>query len=72
MPLLDKWISLINSLWVSYDDGIYMQQKIQTANGLCLGGTMIRSLTWMPEIVTSMNDFLGAGKANGVGEAQAQ
>jgi hypothetical protein len=38
-----RWMTWGTNQWVSYDDGVTMQQKIAMANSLCLGGTMIVS-----------------------------
>lgn len=32
-----KWITYNTTQWVSYDNGVTMQQKISAANNLCLG-----------------------------------
>lgn len=67
-----KWMTWNNDQWVSYDDGITMQQKIQTANSLCLGGTMIWALDQDNSNGDSMSDLLGIGEANGVTEEEAK
>lgn len=36
-----RWLTWDSDQWVSYDDGMTMQQKLRTANSLCLGGIMI-------------------------------
>ncbi|KAJ6079219.1 class V chitinase [Penicillium canescens] len=48
-----------------------MQQKIQAANNLCLGGVMIWSMDMDNTNRDAMNDLLGIGQANGVTEAKA-
>ncbi|KAF2969308.1 hypothetical protein GQX73_g4255 [Xylaria multiplex] len=61
-----KWLSWNTDQWVSYDDGITLQQKINAANSLCLGGTMIWALDHDNSDGDSMSDLLGVGEANGV------
>jgi len=67
-----KWITWNSNQWVSYDDGETMQLKLQTANKLCLGGTMIWSIDQDDTNGDSMNNLLGIGTANGVSSANAQ
>ncbi|KAL7621624.1 hypothetical protein AAE478_008950 [Parahypoxylon ruwenzoriense] len=67
-----KWMTWNNDQWVSYDDGITMQQKIQTANSLCLGGTMIWALDQDNTNGDSMSDLLGVGEANGVTDEESK
>lgn len=67
-----KWMTWDTNQWVSYDDGVTMQEKIDAANSLCLGGTMIWSLDQDNTDGDSMSDLLGVGLANGVTEAEAQ
>ena len=38
-----RWLTFDSNQWVSFDDGVTMQQKISFANSLCLGGTLIVS-----------------------------
>ena len=38
-----RWLTWDKDQWISYDDGVTMQQKIARANRLCLGGIMIVS-----------------------------
>ncbi|KAJ5970687.1 class V chitinase [Penicillium vulpinum] len=66
-----KWITWDNDQWISFDDGVTMQQKIQAANKLCLGGVMIWSIDMDNTKGDAMNDLLGIGQANGVTEAEA-
>ncbi|OJJ66497.1 hypothetical protein ASPBRDRAFT_59613 [Aspergillus brasiliensis CBS 101740] len=66
-----KWITWDGDQWVSFDDGVTMQQKIQAANNLCLGGVMIWSIDMDNTNGDAMNDLLGIGQANGVTEAEA-
>ncbi|KAJ2988998.1 hypothetical protein NUW58_g3690 [Xylaria curta] len=70
--ILDTSTGVEDDQWVSYDDGITMQQKIKTANDLCLGGTMIWALDQDNSDGDSMSDMLGVGKANGVSEEAAE
>ncbi|KAI0419485.1 putative class V chitinase [Xylaria grammica] len=67
-----KWLTWNSNQWVSYDDGITMQQKINAANSLCLGGIMIWSLDQDNSNGDSMSDMLGIGKANGVTDKYAK
>jgi chitinase len=67
-----RWMTWNTNQWVSFDDGLTMQQKIQAANDLCLGGTMIWALDMDTAEGDSMDDLLGVGQANGVSEAEAQ
>lgn len=61
-----KWLTWNTNQWVSYDDGVTIQQKIQAANNLCLGGTMIWAMDQDDSKGSSMNDLLGVGTANGI------
>lgn len=36
-----RWLTFDTNQWVSFDDGVTMQQKMSFANSLCLGGIMI-------------------------------
>lgn len=67
-----RWLTWDTNQWVSFDDGITMQQKLAAANSLCLGGVMIWSLDQDNTDGESMNDLLGIGTANGVTEAEAE
>lgn len=67
-----KWMTWNTNQWVSYDDGVTMQQKINAANDLCLGGTMIWSLDQDNSDGDSMSDLLGVGQANGVSAEEAK
>ncbi|ETS77353.1 hypothetical protein PFICI_11227 [Pestalotiopsis fici W106-1] len=67
-----KWMTWNTDQWVSYDDGVTMQQKINAANELCLGGTMIWSLDQDNSDGDSMSDLLGVGQANGVSAEEAK
>ncbi|RDW92668.1 hypothetical protein BP5796_02062 [Coleophoma crateriformis] len=60
-----NWIFWEGSQWVSYDDGVSMQAKIDRANALCLGGTMIWSIDQDNTNYDSMSNFLGIGPTNG-------
>lgn len=51
-----KWLTWNSNQWVSYDDGVTIQQKIANANGLCLGGIMIVR-TIFPLLVARFDDF---------------
>ena len=66
-----KWLTWDSNQWVSFDDGVTMQQKIQAANDLCLGGIMIWSMDMDNTDGDAMSDLLGIGEANGVTAAQA-
>ncbi|KFY85211.1 hypothetical protein V498_07750 [Pseudogymnoascus sp. VKM F-4517 (FW-2822)] len=66
-----RWLTFNTNQWVSYDDGVTMQQKLAFANSLCLGGTMIWSIDQDNTAGDSMNDLMGIGTANGVSEAAA-
>ncbi|KAK5654286.1 hypothetical protein OQA88_7463 [Cercophora sp. LCS_1] len=66
-----RWLKWNTNQWVSYDDGITAQQKIATANKLCLGGIMIWAIDQDNANGDSMNDLLGIGKANGVSSGSA-
>lgn len=66
-----KWMTWDTDQWVSFDDGVTMQQKIQAANDLSLGGTMIWALDLDNSAGQAMDDLLGVGIANGVTEAEA-
>lgn len=66
-----KWITWGSDQWVSYDDGETMQMKIQAANELCLGGTMIWTIDQDGQDNTSSNDLMGIGTANGVSASDA-
>ncbi|KAI2629291.1 putative class V chitinase [Hypomontagnella submonticulosa] len=67
-----KWLTWNTNQWVSYDDGITIQQKIKAANNLCLGGTMIWALDQDNTDGDSMSDMLGVGTANGVTDEEAK
>ncbi|KAE8326142.1 hypothetical protein BDV39DRAFT_193873 [Aspergillus sergii] len=66
-----KWITFDNDQWVSYDDGETMQIKMDVANQLCLGGTLIWSLDQDSSTHSSSNDLAGLGLANGVSAEEA-
>ncbi|OGM49597.1 hypothetical protein ABOM_001631, partial [Aspergillus bombycis] len=66
-----KWITFDYDQWVSYDDGETMQIKMDVANQLCLGGTLIWSLDQDSLTHTSSNDLAGLGLANGVSAEEA-
>uniref|UniRef100_A0A093XDC7 chitinase n=1 Tax=Talaromyces marneffei PM1 TaxID=1077442 RepID=A0A093XDC7_TALMA len=66
-----RWMTWDNDQWVSFDDGITTQQKVQAANDLCLGGILIWAMDMDNSDGDAMNDLLGIGQANGVTEAQA-
>jgi hypothetical protein len=61
-----KWITWDTDQWVSYDDGESMQLKVEFANKLCLGGTLVWSLDQDGDSHISSNDLLGVGTANGI------
>ncbi|KAI1105614.1 hypothetical protein F4804DRAFT_341082 [Jackrogersella minutella] len=67
-----RWLTWNTHQWVSFDDGVTMQQKISKANSLCLGGIMIWSLDQDNAVGDSMNDLLGIGQSNGISEAAAE
>ncbi|KAI1454308.1 hypothetical protein F4805DRAFT_469461 [Annulohypoxylon moriforme] len=67
-----RWLTWDTNQWVSFDDGVTMQQKISKANSLCLGGIMIWSLDQDNAAGDSMNDLLGIGTGNGVSEEAAE
>ncbi|KAK8102995.1 glycoside hydrolase family 18 protein [Apiospora sp. TS-2023a] len=73
-----KWMQWNSNQWVSYDDGVTMQQKMSLANQRCLGGIMIIYLLtdlackWsidQDNTGASMDDMLGIGDANAVPDA---
>ncbi|KAJ5901541.1 CAZyme family GH18 [Penicillium taxi] len=66
-----RWLTFDSNQWVSFDDGVTMQQKISFANNLCLGDIMIWSIDQNNTAGDSMNDLMGIGTANGVSEAAA-
>ncbi|KAJ5921194.1 CAZyme family GH18 [Penicillium verhagenii] len=66
-----RWLTFDSNQWVSFDDGVTMQQKITFANSQCLGGVMIWSIDQDNTAGESMNDLMGIGTANGVSEAAA-
>ncbi|KAJ1704781.1 glycoside hydrolase, partial [Aspergillus flavus] len=66
-----KWITFDNDQWVSYDDGETMQMKMDVANQLCLGGTLIWSLDQDGSDHSSSNDLAGLGSANGISADEA-
>jgi chitinase len=46
-----RWLTWNTNQWISYDDGITIQQKLAKANSLCLGGIMIvRNLIAVPDV----------------------
>ncbi|KAK1953668.1 glycoside hydrolase [Colletotrichum sublineola] len=61
-----RWMTWDTNQWVSYDDGVTMQQKMTMARNLCLGGIMIWAIGQDNTAGDSMHDLLGIGKANGV------
>ncbi|KAK5129371.1 hypothetical protein LTR08_003556 [Meristemomyces frigidus] len=61
-----NWITWGSNQWVSYDNGPSIQLKLQRANQLCLGGTMIWSMDMDDSSDTSTLDFLGIGTSSGV------
>ncbi|KAK8067767.1 glycoside hydrolase family 18 protein [Apiospora saccharicola] len=63
-----KWMQWDSNQWVSYDDGVTMQQKMNLANQRCLGGVMIWSID-QDNTGASMDDMLGIGDANSVPDA---
>lgn len=77
-----NWITWDTNQWVSYDNGPSIQLKLQRANALCLGGTMIWAIDLDDSSNTSTQDLLGIGTSSGVsalvasaildGAAQAQ
>ncbi|KAJ6018170.1 class V chitinase [Penicillium sp. IBT 35674x] len=66
-----KWITWNSNQWVSFDDGVTMNQKMEAANDLCLGGIMIWSMDMDNTNGDAMSDLMGIGEANGVTAAQA-
>lgn len=62
-----KWISWEDQ-WVSYDDGQSTQLKIERADSMCLGGTMIWAIDLDDNDNTSSNNLLGIGASNGVSD----
>ncbi|KAK4870248.1 hypothetical protein LT330_005302 [Penicillium expansum] len=66
-----RWLAFDTNQWVSFDDGVTMQQKLAFANSLCLGGIMIWSIDQDNTAGDSMNDLMGIGTANGVSEIAA-
>ncbi|WYZ36481.1 hypothetical protein EsH8_XV_000034 [Colletotrichum jinshuiense] len=66
-----KWMHWNNDQWVSYDDGVTMQQKMDLASRRCLGGVMIWSID-QDNTGASMDDMLGIGDANGVPDSLKQ
>ncbi|KAK4033108.1 hypothetical protein C8A01DRAFT_40430 [Parachaetomium inaequale] len=67
-----RWLTWNTNQWVSYDDGVTIQQKLTLANRRCLGGIMIWALDQDDKAGSSMNDLLGIGTANGVSGAAAE
>ncbi|KAK1699992.1 hypothetical protein BDP55DRAFT_213442 [Colletotrichum godetiae] len=67
-----KWMTWDSNQWISYDDGVTMQQKMERANSLCLGGIMIWALDQDNKAGDSMSDLLGIGPANGISTEAAQ
>lgn len=64
-----KWITWDNDQWVSYDDGESTQLKIERADRMCLGGTMIWAIDLDDSDNTSADNLLGIGTSNGVSVA---
>ncbi|GBF63439.1 chitotriosidase-1 [Trichophyton mentagrophytes] len=65
-PVYDKkagvnWITWNNDQWVSYDDDITFAQKINYANSLCLGGTMIWAIDLDDLNGTTNSHTIGTG-----------
>ncbi|KDB22160.1 hypothetical protein H109_05949 [Trichophyton interdigitale MR816] len=65
-PVYDKkagvnWITWNNDQWVSYDDEITFAQKINYANSLCLGGTMIWAIDLDDLNGTTNSHTIGTG-----------
>jgi chitinase len=61
-----NWFTWCSNQWVSYDNGPTIQLKLQRANALCLGGTMVWATDLDDSNGTSTDDLLGIGTSSGV------
>jgi GH18 family chitinase len=52
------WLTFDSNQWVSFDDGVTMQQKISFANSLCLGGIMIVRDHLFTPVIGSLRFFI--------------
>ncbi|KAJ8132429.1 hypothetical protein O1611_g1195 [Lasiodiplodia mahajangana] len=69
-PVLDteaavKYMSWDDDQWVSYDDEDTFKMKLDYANGLCLGGTMVWALDMDAVGTDNSIDNLGGGASSG-------
>jgi chitinase len=64
-----EWTTWNSDQWVSFDNGVTMMQKRNTANKLCLGGIMIWAMDMDNDDGDAMSDLMGISKANDVTSA---
>jgi GH18 family chitinase len=53
-----RWLTFDSNQWVSFDDGVTMQQKISFANSLCLGVIMIVRGHFFTPVIGSLRFFI--------------